>query len=257
MRYGMLRSSFLMRWPLFSPACRSGQPWIGWAAVSTISTSYSPVTVIVTRIGWFFFLQLLQRAAQRILGSRAPRAIGSPPLSRSMLGGWCGLRGIVTLAAVLAVPDGSGRLPAFPYRDLIVRAALTVVIGTLVIQGFTLCPLVTLLKPVEDEGEENESVAGRIAMLRAALESVSRADGDVAAGLRCEYSDLLDLVEGSGGRVPEGRQTETTLRAAAQSSARDTLNRLRRSGAIGETAFQRLEMELDMAELTIGARNRW
>ena len=79
----------------------------------------------------------------------------------------------------------------------------------------------------------------------------------MAARLRREYSDLLDLVAGSGGRLPEARQTETTLRTAAQSAARDTLNRLRRSGAIGETAFQRLEMELDMAELTIGARNRW
>jgi Na+/H+ antiporter len=214
-------------------------------------------TVIVTRIGWVFFYNLLLRATKRILGSRAPRAIRPPPLAGSLVAGWCGMRGIVTLATVLALPDGSGRLPAFPYRDLIVLAALTVVIGTLVIQGFTLRPLVMMLKPVEDEPEGNEITAGRIAMLRAALESVGQADDDVAAALRREFSDLLGLVDGSHGRVPEVRQTEIALRAAAQSAAREILNALRRSGAIGETAFQKLEMELDMAQLETEVRNRW
>jgi len=168
------------------------------------------------------------------------------------------MRGIVTLATVLALPDGSGGRPAFPHRDLIVLAALSVVIGTLVIQGFTLRPLVMVIEPVEGEPqEEDELAAGLVAMLKAALETVSQADDEVAAALRSEYSDLLGLVDGSRGRVPEVRQTEIALRAAAQSAARQTLNRLRRSGAIGETTFQKLEKELDKAQLETEVRNRW
>ena len=78
------------------------------------------------------------------------------------------MRGIVTLAAALALPDGSGVLPAFPYRDLIVLTAFAVVLGTLVIQGFTLRTLLTTLQ-LDDDGApvEDEIRAARVEMLRA------------------------------------------------------------------------------------------
>ena len=45
------------------------------------------------------------------------------------------MRGLVTLATAFALPQ------QFPGRDLIVLCAFCVVLGTLVIQGFTLRPL--------------------------------------------------------------------------------------------------------------------
>ena len=54
---------------------------------------------------------------------------------------WCGMRGIVTIAAALALPDGGGSAGAFPYRDLILFTAFCVVLGTLVLQGLTVTPL--------------------------------------------------------------------------------------------------------------------
>ena len=57
---------------------------------------------------------------------------------------WSGMRGIVTLAAALALPDGSGA-GGFPYRDLIILCAFCVVLSTLVIQGLTLRPLLGAL----------------------------------------------------------------------------------------------------------------
>jgi len=215
------------------------------------------LTVVVTRMGWLLSYNLLLRATKLLLGSRAPRVIRPPAFARSLLAGWCGMRGIVTLATVLALPDGSGSQPAFPYRDLIVLAALAVVIGTLVLQGFTLRPLAKMLKPVEDEPQEGEIAAGRIAMLTAAIESLRQRDDQVAAALRREYSDLLGLVDGSRDRVLKLRPTEVALRAGAHNAARQTLDRLRRSGTIGEAAFQQLEMELDIAELETEVRNRW
>jgi len=48
---------------------------------------------------------------------------------------WAGMRGIVSLAAAMALS------PAFPYRDLIVLTAFSVILGTLALQGLTLKPL--------------------------------------------------------------------------------------------------------------------
>ncbi len=57
--------------------------------------------------------------------------------------GWCGMRGIVTLAAALALPTQGADGQSFPFRDLIVFIAFSVVLGTLVVQGMTLRPLMS------------------------------------------------------------------------------------------------------------------
>ena len=211
-------------------------------------------TVIVTRVGWTVFFNLVMSTAARVLGPRLPRQLAPPSMKRSILAGWCGMRGIVTLGAVLALPNGSGGGPAFPYRDLVVLAAVTVVIGTLIIQGFTLRPLVAMLGMVEDEHEDDELANGRMAMLQAALHSLGSADDGAAAYLREEFSDLLGRADGSRKSFWD---EEAVLRRSARTAARNALNELRRSGGIGEAAFQKLLAELDVIELESEARSGW
>lgn len=214
-------------------------------------------TVIVARVAWMMFCSVALRITNLILGTRTPQSLTPPPLNRILLGAWCGMRGIVTLAAALALPDGSGGSPAFPYRDLIVLTAFAVVLGTLVIQGFTLRRLVTMLRIGDDDAPvENEIRAARAEMLRAALESVDNRDNDVADALRREYSKLLKHVDGSG-LSQEEHHAELALRAAARTAARKKLNALRDGGAIGHAAFQKLEAELDLVDLEEDARSRW
>jgi NhaP-type Na+/H+ or K+/H+ antiporter len=55
------------------------------------------------------------------------------------LSGWCGMRGLVTLATTFALPAD------FPQRDMVVLAAFSVVLATLVVQGLTLSPVIRLL----------------------------------------------------------------------------------------------------------------
>ncbi len=62
---------------------------------------------------------------------------------------------MVTLAAALALPED------FPRRDLVVLSALAVVLGTLVIQGITLGPLIRLLDFPQDAGLEQEKARVR------------------------------------------------------------------------------------------------
>jgi Na+/H+ antiporter len=214
-------------------------------------------TVILARIGWVTFYNLVQRVTSQILGARTPRLMMPPPFGRIALVSWCGMRGIVTLAAVLALPDGSNGGAIFPYRDLIVLTAFAVVLGTLVLQGLTLKPLVMLLGLDEDEPVEREIHAGRLAMFRAALESLGDRDDEVAQTLRREYSQLVARTAGTDVPPPHARQEEIALRAAARTASRRRLNEMRFAGVIGDEAYQQLEAELDLVELGAEVRSRW
>ena len=76
------------------------------------------------------------------------------------------MRGLVTLATAFALP------PEFPGRDLIVLCAFCVVLGTLVIQGLTLRPLLMRLRFEEDGSVEREVSLARVAIMQAALDSL-------------------------------------------------------------------------------------
>src|SRR5213078_2239191 len=92
-------------------------------------------TVIVVRFAWHMSFNAVVRWRDRRRGFHPPRPMLRASVGSGLVISWAGMRGIVTLAAALALPEG------FPYRDLIVLTAFSVVLGTLVIQGLTLKPL--------------------------------------------------------------------------------------------------------------------
>ena len=211
------------------------------------------VTVILARTGWVMTYNVSLRLARLVFGERVPQP--APRFKNSLLVSWCGMRGIVTLAAALALPD------AFPYRDLIVLTAFAVVLGTLVVQGLTLRTLVMMLGMEDDSPVDKEVRAGRVEMFKAAIESVDNRDNalddNAAATVRRDYTEVLRKVDGSIGRSEREHQAEITIRTAARAAARERLNALRDAGAIGEAAFQQLEAELDLLELGGEVRSRW
>ena len=81
----------------------------------------------------------------RRVGFHPPRPTLQPSISSGLLISWAGMRGIVSLAAALALPQVRGA--DFPHRDLIVLTAFAVVLGTLIIQGLTLRPLIARARP--------------------------------------------------------------------------------------------------------------
>ena len=93
------------------------------------------LTVIVVRLAWHMSFNAVLRWRDRRFGFNPPRPMLRPTVGSGLVISWAGMRGIVSLAAAMALP------PAFPYRDLIVLTAFSVVLGTLVIQGLTLGPL--------------------------------------------------------------------------------------------------------------------
>jgi CPA1 family monovalent cation:H+ antiporter len=160
-----------------------------------------------------------------------------------MIIAWSGMRGIVSLAAALALPSG------FPERDLIQFVAFMVVLGTLVIQGFTLGPLVKWLRLPEDRQLDREIALARQRILEAAIRALEGKVSPYADALRLEYRAILDLGEGADpGNLGQLTDFER-LRLKAVQAARDALQDLRDKGEIGEIAFQRIEAAIDRAYL--------
>jgi monovalent cation/hydrogen antiporter len=214
-------------------------------------------TTMIARALWILAYNRGVRVTNILLGRLTTRSIAPPSLKGGIIVAWCGMRGIVTLASALALPDGSNGAPAFPYRDLIVLTAFAVVLGTLVLQGLTLRPLVMALGLDEDEPLEDEARVAREEMFKAALERLGESDSEMATELRREYSQLLGRVDGSVEVSVEVRQAEATLRARARTAAREKLNDLRLTGVIGDSTFQQLEAELDLVELETEVRSSW
>src|SRR6185436_15915470 len=100
---------------------------------------------------------------------RREREGGYPPVRNVVVVAWCGVRGSVSLAAALALPETVAGGAPFPGRELIVFVTLVVVLVTLFAQGLTLGPLVRLLE-IQAGGETEEEVRrAREAVLSAGI----------------------------------------------------------------------------------------
>ena len=194
--------------------------------------------VIAVRLVWVTAYTLMQRR-ERADSSAAPPLT----LKGGLVIGWSGMRGIVTLAAALALPE------AFPGRDVIQLTAFVVVVGTLVIQGLTLRPLLVLLRLPKDNTVEEELSVARAAALKAAMKALDGDDTPAAERLRLEYREALSKAR--HGRDPR-QSSDNLLRRRIVPASRIAIADLRRSGTIGDDAYRRVEEELDWLELSSG-----
>src|SRR6202000_2286306 len=185
---------------------------------------------------------------RRGLAQRITLPITVPTVQGGIVVSWCGMRGIVTLAAAFSLPEN------FPYRDLILLTAFAVVLGTLVIQGLTLRPLILALHLKEDNVVAREVARARGITYRAALDEIDGDPSEEAEILRLEYRALLLRAEcDPDGGVTTGELPGDPLRRRALSASRRSLLSLRSSEEIGDDAFHQLEEELDRAELSAQA----
>lgn len=206
-------------------------------------------TVILVRFAWVMAWGAVARWRARRSGT--PGGPGSPSFWAGVVVSWCGMRGIVTLAAALALP-GEADGAAFPARDLMVLTAFCVVLGTLVLQGLTLRPLIAAVDLHDDDLVGREVALARGAAARAALGAIDGDTSPEARFLRREYQGLLAEPGESG--TGDARLPADPLRERALAAARDAVSELRRSGEIGDAAFHTLEEDLDWAELDLARR---
>lgn len=215
--------------------------------------------VILARIAWVTGAAAFSRWRCRPNADGTPGpadAVALTPRGATVVA-WCGMRGTVTLAAALALPTGSEGIPPFPYRDLILFTAFSVVLGTLVVQGMTLRPLMSYLRLADDGAVDREVRLARVETLRAAVAVLHSApDGESAALLRRRFELRLRHAEADldGGphdaaNAPGELSNDADRLRAAMAAQRRRLSTLRSSGTIGDDAFHQIEEELDWAEL--------
>jgi CPA1 family monovalent cation:H+ antiporter len=203
------------------------------------------LTVIAVRIAWVLIYYAVYRSVARRVRRRSGPSRPPPTLRGALVVGWSGMRGIVTLAAALALPlqiNGTG----FPYRDLIVLTSFAVVLGTLVIQGLTLGPLLRSFNLRDDDPVEREVNAARDRALRAALATVDGFDSQVARTVRQEFASHLRAARGEDG---DREIDHEQLHRSALDAARRIILDMRANDEIGDDAFHRLEREFDWLEM--------
>ncbi|OBH87646.1 cation:proton antiporter [Mycobacterium scrofulaceum] len=251
--------------------------------VSTIvvATTVTTAAVLLVRPLWLLLTQSLPRSLHTRLGNvtgtddddKTPQA--RPPRDRNAerLSGreifvlsWAGTRGVVSLAAIFAVPFTTDSGARFPLRDLLLFCTLVVVLVTLIGQGSTFGPVVRALgvhaKAVDEVRLRNRA---RTAAVRAALDTLNEMDHESEADARAidvvrrqlcarleRYQRRLDVLSDSD-ELPNYPEYEAAvaIRRAAIDAERDELVRWRDAGMLPDRSLRVLERELDHEEVTL------
>jgi len=201
------------------------------------------LTVMVVRVAWHMSFNTVVRWRHRRRGFHPPRPMLRPTIGSGLIISWAGMRGILSLAAAMALPS------VFPYRGLIVLTAFSVVLGTLAIQGLTLKPLLRALDLHDDDPVSRELSAACERALRAGLATFEHDRSSVADAVREEFTTRLVPGPREGGGA--GGSAYAEIHRAALQAARQAVLAMRANDEIGDDAFHLMEEELDWLEMAV------
>jgi CPA1 family monovalent cation:H+ antiporter len=225
------------------------------------SAAVVSVVVILARFVWIFPATYVPRWLIPAIARRDP----TPPWQWPFMLGFTGVRGIVSLAAALAIPFAMDSGGPFPDRDLILFLTFSVILVTLVGQGLML-PAVIRVLGLANAGEQElhadrtEELLARRHAIEAAIERLDQLAAerglpdDVVRRLRAEHRDRHRHFE----HAPEGEENHQDLTAPPDEIAllliaaeRERINELYRQGTLKDEARRRLERELDLREANL------
>jgi CPA1 family monovalent cation:H+ antiporter len=183
-----------------------------------------------------------------------------PPMRQIFVIGWTGMRGVISLAAAIALPRVIANDAPFTQRNLIIFLAFSVILVTLVLQGLSLPPLIRALGLARATEPDPEESHARREILQAALTHLQEArekDGtefaevyeDLAHHYRQRLASLTEAGEEPEARVSPGlyRRSLDLSREILQVKRRAAVQ-LRNQGRINDELLRRLERELDLDE---------
>jgi CPA1 family monovalent cation:H+ antiporter len=211
-------------------------------------------TVILVRLAWVLPAVL----GVPVLGHRKR-------LPETLLLGWAGMRGVVSLATALALPLET------PNRDLLLFLTFCVILATLVGQGLSLPWLVRALGLADDGSSAEQELRARAAALDAACTRIGQLSEEwpnhlpLVETLKVQYrhraehiGDLRsDRTNGDG--IPHSQAAEQELlehgqiKRAVIDAERSAVLEMRSRGEIGDEAWRRVERDLDLEELRLEA----
>ena len=222
-------------------------------ALLTLAPAVAAVlgAVVLSRFVWVFATEFFNTSWQRLTGRRNVTL----DWRTATITSWAGMRGVVTLAVALSLPE------TLPGRDLILVASSAVILVTVLLQGTTIGILIEWINPdrSSDAGDRHLSEPQAWARLEAAQLAaieplVHDSEGNVIhprlleqytyrATLTKAYEDRTDFPH-------EQRVTHYDVVLAAIAAGRKELLRMHRSGAIHDEMLHILEHDLDLQEVS-------
>jgi CPA1 family monovalent cation:H+ antiporter len=214
--------------------------------------------VIVARFVWVFPMTYLPRWLSPALARRDP----APKWQAPFLVGFTGIRGIVSLAAALAIPYATATGAPFPYRDLILFLTFAVIVVTLVGQGLLLPAVMRWLGLVEQGRAEREAEAAEeLGHRRGTIEAVLRRIDELATErelpdafvgpLRAHHAERLHHLDyhiGTDELENQLAHLSHEVELMLIEVERQHLYELLRRGEIKDEARRHIEHELDLRE---------
>jgi monovalent cation/hydrogen antiporter len=208
-------------------------------------------TVVVSRFVWIFGSDLLRRALRRLrLGTSV-----TPSFAAATVMSWAGMRGVVSLAAALSLPE------QLPGRDFVLAATFGVILVTVLLQGSTLGPLIRMLRLDQgdplDPGLLSENAAwSRMAQaqLAAVVTASHQPDGTERHPRLLEQYTYRSRISASYAAErdlhrPQEIEHFTVVLDAIKAGRAEVL-RMHRAGSIHDRVLVALEKELDLQEMT-------
>ena len=214
--------------------------------------------VIVARFVWVFPATYLPRWLSAALAQRDP----APTWQSPFLISFTGIRGIVSLAAALAIPFTTESGAPFPYRDLVLFLTFAVIVVTLVGQGLLLPVVIRWLGLVDlGRAERREEAAAELGLRRQAIEAVLRRIDELAAEralpeavvapLRAHHAERLHRLDyriGADELENEIARLSDEVELLLIEAERNHLYALLQRGEIKDEARRHVEHELDLRE---------
>ncbi len=208
--------------------------------------------VVIARFVWIFPSAYLPRKLIPKYRQRSPY----PSVAALIVISWAGMRGVVSMAAALALPR------SFPGRDLLLFATFGVIAVSVLVQGATLAPLIRALLPElpEERKEALDENAARAAVTQASLKEVESMPAHRESGepqhpqLIEEYrwrAHVTQRVHERGEEMEDVRHRHFAAALQALTAGRNELIRLHRAGDLHDSTLHAIESELDLEELRL------
>jgi len=233
---------------------------LGTYSLSSLAGSAAVVSVVVilARFIWIYPATYLPRWLIPVLARRDP----SPPWQWPFVLGFTGVRGIVSLAAALAIPLAMDSGRPFPDRDLILFLTFAVILVTLVGQGLMLPAVIRLLGLAnagdrELHANRTEELVARRHAIGAAIKRLDQLamerglPDDVVRPLRVEQQNRLNHFEHASPWAQNNQHSVALpdeIELLLIAAEREQINELYRQGTLRDEARRRLEREFDLRE---------